>query len=86
MLELVADPATRTALDPALAVGARFDRQAPENGFIIRSFTIRSMGDAIGMCPPLIIDAAGVDEILDLFVRTLSATGAGLPAQRQVAE
>lgn len=72
-VELVADPATRAAFDPALKVGARFDEEALRNGLVIRP-----MGDTIGLCPPLIIDAAGVDEILDLFGRTLDAVEAGL--------
>ena len=65
-VELVADPATRTAFDPALKVGARFDAQALANGLIIRA-----MGDTIGFCPPLIIDESGIEETLDLFARTL---------------
>ena len=80
-VELVADPSTRTAFDPALKVGARLDAQALENGLIIRA-----MGDTIGFCPPLIIDEAGVDEALDLFARTLATIEARLPAQRQAAE
>lgn len=66
-VELVADPASRTAFDPQLKVGARFDAAALENGLIIRA-----MGDTIGFCPPLIIDEAGIDEILDLAARTLA--------------
>lgn len=65
-VELVADPATRRAFDPDLKIGARFDALALANGLIIRA-----MGDTIGFCPPLIIDAAGIDEALDLFARTL---------------
>ncbi len=65
-VQLVADPATRTAFDPALKVGALFDTLALENGLIIRA-----MGDTIGFCPPLIITAAEIDETLDLFERTL---------------
>jgi 4-aminobutyrate---pyruvate transaminase len=65
-VELVANPATRTAFDPALKVGARFDAQALANGLIIRA-----MGDTIGFCPPLIIDESGIEEALDLFARTL---------------
>ncbi len=79
-VELVADPATRTAFDPALAVGATFDAQAIGNGLIIRA-----MGDTIGFCPPLIIDDAGVDEALDLFERTLRSVEAGL-GRRAAAE
>ncbi len=72
-VELVAEPATRTAFDPAMTVGAAFDAQAIANGLIIRA-----MGDTIGFCPPLIIDEAGVDEALDLFARTLRGVEAGL--------
>ena len=32
---------------------------------------IRAMGDTIGLCPPLIINAAEIDELLGLFARTL---------------
>jgi 4-aminobutyrate--pyruvate transaminase len=72
-VELVADPANRTAFDPALKVGARFDAEALRNGLVIRP-----MGDTIGFCPPLIIDEAGIDEILELFGRTLATVEAGL--------
>jgi len=70
-VELVADPSSRTAFDPALKVGALFDAQALRNGLIIRA-----MGDTIGFCPPLIISAPEIDEILDLFARTLRAVEA----------
>ena len=75
-LELVADPASRTAFAPQLKIGARFDAAALENGLIIRA-----MDDTIGFCPPLIIDAAGVDEILDLTARTLGAVEATCPGR-----
>jgi 4-aminobutyrate---pyruvate transaminase len=65
-VELVADPATRAAFDPASKIGGRFDELAIANGLIIRA-----MGDTIGFCPPLIITASEIDEILDLFARTL---------------
>ncbi|MDJ0391602.1 aminotransferase [Roseomonas sp. E05] len=80
-VEMVADPARRAAFDPALKVGARFDAEALRNGLVIRP-----MGDTIALCPPLIIDEAGVDEILDLFSRTLRAVEAGLGAPRAAAE
>ncbi|HWK45527.1 MAG TPA: aminotransferase [Stellaceae bacterium] len=79
-VELVADPATRTAFDPALKLGARIDAQALANGLIIRA-----MGDTIGFCPPLIIDEAGIDEALDLFARTLRAVEDGLGHDRTAA-
>jgi 4-aminobutyrate--pyruvate transaminase len=65
-VELVADPATRQAFDPAGKAGAMFDTLALENGVVIRP-----MGDTIGLCPPLIINAAEIDELLGLFARTL---------------
>lgn len=80
-VELVADPASRTAFDPALKVGARFDAEALRNGLIIRA-----MGDTIGFCPPLIIDDAGVDEAIDLFARTLRTIEASVQGQRRAAE
>jgi 4-aminobutyrate--pyruvate transaminase len=43
-VELVANPATKAAFDPALKVGSAFDGQALENDLIIRA-----MGDTIGL-------------------------------------
>jgi 4-aminobutyrate--pyruvate transaminase len=65
-VELVADPPSRAAFAPELKIGALFDAQALAHGLIIRA-----MGDTIGLCPPLSITAAEIDEILDLFGRTL---------------
>jgi 4-aminobutyrate--pyruvate transaminase len=74
-VELVADPATKAAFDPARKVGSAFDAQALENGLIIRA-----MGDTIGVCPPVIIKPDEVDEMLDLFARTLKTVEAKLSA------
>jgi 4-aminobutyrate--pyruvate transaminase len=73
-VELVENPATRAAFDPAQKVGGAFDAQALENGLIIRA-----MGDTIGLCPPLIINPGEIDEMLDLFARTLTTVEAKLP-------
>jgi len=72
-VELVANPATKAAFDPALKVGSAFDAQALENGLIIRA-----MGDTIGVCPPLIIKPHEVDEMLHLFAQTLKTVEARL--------
>jgi len=72
-VELVANPATKAAFDPALKVGSAFDAQALENGLIIRA-----MGDTIGLCPPLIIKPHEVDEMLHLFAQTLKTVEAKL--------
>lgn len=76
-VELVADPASRAAFDPALKIGGQFDAAALKNGLIIRP-----MGDTIAICPPLIIDEGGVDAILDLFGRTLRGLEASLKLNR----
>jgi 4-aminobutyrate---pyruvate transaminase len=66
-IELGADPAARTAFDPARKAGARLAGLALEEGLIVRA-----MGDAIAFCPPLITSAAQVDEIFDRFDRSLA--------------
>lgn len=65
-IELVADKATGRPFDPARKVGATFDRMAYENGLVTRC-----MGDVLGFSPPLIINAADVDEIAGRLERTL---------------
>ncbi|MFC3125460.1 aminotransferase [Pseudoroseomonas globiformis] len=80
-VELVANPATRAAFDIGLKIGARFDAEALRNGLIIRP-----MGDTIAICPPLIIDEAGVDEIIELFRRTLSTVEQEVEANLLAAE
>jgi 4-aminobutyrate--pyruvate transaminase len=72
-VELVADPATKTPFGPEVKVGSVFDAHALENGLIIRA-----MGDTIGLCPPLIITEAEVDELLGLFARTLKSVEAAV--------
>jgi 4-aminobutyrate--pyruvate transaminase len=79
-VELAADPASRTAFDPALKVGALFDEKALENGLVIRA-----MGDVIGLCPPLIITSAQVEELLGLFAKTLRSVEAALPTAAGIA-
>jgi 4-aminobutyrate--pyruvate transaminase len=79
-VELAADPASRTAFDPALKVGAMFDEKALENGLVIRA-----MGDVIGLCPPLIISSSEIDELLSLFAKTLRSVEAALPTTAGIA-
>ena len=68
-VELVADKETRLAFDPPGKVGMAFLDKAQEHGLIIRP-----LGDTIGVCPPLIIDAAEIDELLARFGRALDDT------------
>ncbi|NRA87168.1 MAG: aminotransferase class III-fold pyridoxal phosphate-dependent enzyme [Rhizobiales bacterium] len=65
-VELVSDLESKLPFNPKLQVGAEFDRRAMKNNLIIRA-----MGDTIGFCPPLIIELADIQEILELFEKTL---------------
>ncbi|MGE0717917.1 MAG: aspartate aminotransferase family protein [Alphaproteobacteria bacterium] len=72
-IELVADKETHAAFDPKLGVGAYLAGRAQEHGLILRA-----MGDAIGFCPPLIIDEGDLDEMFRRFDRSLGETEAWL--------
>ena len=63
-IELMADKAARTPFAAERKAGYRFAALALEEGLIVRA-----MGDSIGLCPPLIITRAELD---DLFARQLS--------------
>ena len=59
-LELSADPARKTAFDPARGVGNYFVSRAQAHGLIVRAL----LGDVIAFSPPLIISEAEIDELL----------------------
>ncbi len=65
-IELGADPRSRTAFDPARKAGPRLVEIALEEGLIVRS-----LGDSVAFCPPLIITAAQIDELFARFERSL---------------
>ncbi len=64
-VELVADKATRRPFDPIGRLGAEVFARAHAHRLIVRA-----IGDTIALCPPLIIDA---DQVKDM-VRRLEAT------------
>ncbi|MEX0407583.1 aspartate aminotransferase family protein [Aquibium sp. LZ166] len=68
-VELVADPATKRAFDPLGKVGAAFFERGHGHGLIVRA-----VQDSIALCPPLIINAEQVDEVLKRFRLTLDDT------------
>ena len=68
-VELVADKASKAPFDPPGQVGAAFGKHAQERGLIIRP-----LGDTIGVCPPLIIQAAEFDSLLERFGQALDDT------------
>jgi 4-aminobutyrate---pyruvate transaminase len=66
-IELVADKASRTSFPTERKVGGLFDAIALRHGLIMRC-----MGDTVALSPPLMIDEAVADEILEKFEATLA--------------
>jgi 4-aminobutyrate--pyruvate transaminase len=69
-IELVADKKTKRSFDAKVAVAARAVRFAEEEGLIVRFL----IGDAISICPPLVITPAEIDELFDRLGRALDRT------------
>jgi len=65
-VELVVDKTTKAALEPIGRLGGLVSAEMQSQGVISRN-----MGDAIAFCPPLIITASEVDDLLDRFRRAL---------------
>jgi len=72
-VELVADPGSGRPFAPEAKVGPRLAQLAQDEGLIVRA-----MGDAIAFCPPLIIEADEIDEMLARFGRALDRLEAQL--------
>jgi 4-aminobutyrate--pyruvate transaminase len=72
-MELVKDKASKAPFDPKEGVGALFAVCAQEHGLIVRA-----MGDTVALCPPLIITAEEIDEMLRRFGKALDDTAAAL--------
>jgi 4-aminobutyrate--pyruvate transaminase len=70
-VELVADKATRRPFDPKQGVGPGMAKFCEEEGLIARA-----MGDTVALCPPLIIDEAGVNAVFDSLEKALHKTEA----------
>jgi len=65
-VELVADKKTKRQFDPAGKLGAYFFERGHHHGLIIRN-----VGDSICFCPPLIIQADQIKEMIRRFAATL---------------
>ena len=74
-VELVADKASKARFDPPGKVGAYLYARGHERGLIIRAIY-----DSICFCPPLIITADQVDEMLARFAACLEDTTAWVEA------
>lgn len=68
-LELVKDKTTKTAFAPHLGVGPTLAQRAQAHGLIVRA-----IGDTIGICPPLIISEAEIDQLFDRLGTALEET------------
>jgi adenosylmethionine-8-amino-7-oxononanoate aminotransferase len=68
-LELVANKDTRQAFD-GNAVGGYCQKACQDNGVLVRAMA----GNALAMCPPLIISESQVDELVDKLGRALDTT------------
>ncbi len=64
--------AARQGFEPKLGVGAKAARFAEEEGLLCRAVG----GDNIGLCPPLVIEAAEINAIFDMLARALDKTEA----------
>jgi 4-aminobutyrate---pyruvate transaminase len=69
-VELVSDKAAKRSFDPKSAVAPQAVRFAEEEGLIVRSL----VGDAVSICPPLVITPAEIDELFDRLGRALDRT------------
>jgi 4-aminobutyrate---pyruvate transaminase len=72
-IELVTDKAAKTALAPVGKLGAMVNGVLQKNGVISRA-----MGDALAFCPPLIITASQIDDILACVAKSLDEAKASL--------
>ncbi len=69
-VEFVADKDSKTAFDLDLKVAPKVSSAALENGVIVRAMPNQS---AIGFAPPLIVDKADVDDIIDRVKRAVDS-------------
>ena len=73
-LELVTDKAAKKGLDKPGQLGGFVNGFVQANGVISRN-----MGDTLGFCPPLIIEAAQIDDLFDRIGKALDEAVAALP-------
>lgn len=74
-LEFVADKGKKQRFDPTLKVGARVSAAALENGIIARAMP---HGDILGFAPPLTINRAEVDDVIERARKAVDKVADGL--------
>jgi len=72
-LELVRDRSTKEPFDPTLGVAAYAGKRAQSHGVITRA-----LGDTINLCPPMIITAGQIEDLLSRIKLSLDDTLAWL--------
>ena len=70
-VELVRDKAAHKGFAKPGVVGTVFRKNAEKHGLILRNIV-----DALALCPPLVIDEAGIDDLADRFEAALEDTEA----------
>ena len=76
--EVMRDKAKKLAFQPKDGVGLTVGKFAGENGLICRP-----IGDAVCMCPPLVITSGQIDELFDKVQKSLDDTLAHLRKEGQ---
>ncbi len=72
-VELVIDKAAKTGLEPTGRLGALVGAEMVTNGVIVRP-----VGDTVCFCPPMIINAEEIDELVARFRKSLDSVLAAL--------
>jgi len=75
-IEIVAGKETKERFPPAVKSAAVVAAKALENGLVVRALP----GDTVGICPPLIITEAEVEELFDRLAKALDAAAPELVA------
>jgi adenosylmethionine-8-amino-7-oxononanoate aminotransferase len=81
-VELVADRGTREPFDPKLKLHARIKREAMARGLMVYPMggTVDgARGDHVLLAPPFIIDADGIDQIVERLGEAVDAAVASVP-------
>jgi 4-aminobutyrate--pyruvate transaminase len=72
-VELVKDKQSKKSFDPAVGAGSLAADLATDNGLIVRA-----IGEALAICPPLIINDREIDQLFDRLAFSLDHTQAEL--------
>jgi 4-aminobutyrate--pyruvate transaminase len=67
-LQLVKDKASKTMFEPSQAVAPLIAKACEANGLMVRAL----FDNRLAVCPPLIIDEAGIDELFERFAKGIA--------------